>query len=139
MTQIKKQTLIKEICTRIPYGVKILYDKGHKGRKFTNGLICQPSGLTKVGDKTYITAFGVNEPIDIEDVRIILRPMSSITKKEMFDFHKNGGLLTHNFKWDVELDILTVGAIDWLNKYHFDYRWLIPMDLAIESTEGIYK
>ena len=29
--------------------------------------------------------------------------------------------------------------IDWINKHHFDYRGLIPMGLALEAPEGIYK
>jgi len=27
---------------------------------------------------------------------------------------------------------------EWLNAHHFDYRGLIPMGLALESTEGMY-
>ena len=30
-------------------------------------------------------------------------------------------------------------SIDWLNEHHFDYRGLIPMGLALEATEGMYK
>ena len=29
--------------------------------------------------------------------------------------------------------------IDWLNANHFDYRGLIPMGLALEAPEGMYK
>ena len=28
---------------------------------------------------------------------------------------------------------------DWLNAHHFDYRGLIPIGLALEATEGMYK
>jgi hypothetical protein len=28
---------------------------------------------------------------------------------------------------------------DWLNAHHFDYRGLIPMGLALEAPEGMYK
>lgn len=30
-------------------------------------------------------------------------------------------------------------VIDWLLAHHFDYRGLIPMGLALEATEGMYK
>lgn len=29
-------------------------------------------------------------------------------------------------------------VIDWLNKYHFDYRGLIEKSLALEAPEGMY-
>ena len=28
---------------------------------------------------------------------------------------------------------------DWLNAHHFDYRGLIPMGLALEAPEDMYK
>ena len=30
-------------------------------------------------------------------------------------------------------------SVDWLNKHHFDYRGLIPMGLALEAPEDMYK
>jgi hypothetical protein len=29
--------------------------------------------------------------------------------------------------------------VDWLNTHHFDHRGLIPMGLALEAPEGMYK
>ena len=33
----------------------------------------------------------------------------------------------------------TEKTYDWYNAHHFDYRGLIPMGLALESPEGMYK
>ena len=33
----------------------------------------------------------------------------------------------------------SIESIDWLNEHHFDYRGLIPMGLALEAKEGMYK
>ena len=33
----------------------------------------------------------------------------------------------------------TAEGFDWLNAHHFDYRGLIPMGLALEAKEGMYK
>ena len=30
-------------------------------------------------------------------------------------------------------------VMDWLNAHHFDYRGLIPMGLALEAPEEMYK
>ena len=32
------------------------------------------------------------------------------------------------------MEHLSIPALDWLNKNNFDYRGLIPMDLAIDAT-----
>ena len=32
-----------------------------------------------------------------------------------------------------------IETYDWLNRHHFDYRGLIPMALALEATEDMYK
>ena len=33
----------------------------------------------------------------------------------------------------------TIESFDYLNSNHFDYRGLIPKDLALEATEGMYE
>lgn len=118
MTQKEKQLLLKDICGRFPYDVKI----NHQG---------------------YIQELTVIVLEDIiysgHEIKPYLRPMSSITEEEMFDFHENGGALTHYFKYDIDLNCLTVSAIDWLNKHHFDYRGLIEKGLALEALEGMYN
>lgn len=38
----------------------------------------------------------------------------------------------------VSIDDMTF-LLDCLNKWHLDYRGLIPMGLAVEAPEGLYK
>ena len=61
----------------------------------------------------------------IDNCKPYLRPMSSMTEKE-----ENEYINTFLAMWD---------AVDWLNEHHFDYRGLIPMGLALEAPEGMYK
>ena len=65
----------------------------------------------------------------IEDVKPYLRPLSSMTKEEEYEYH-NICVCPINKPWDVT---------DWLNKKGFDYRGLIPMGLALEAKEGMYN
>lgn len=125
MAKEDKQLLLKDLCARLPYGVK-----------------CQ----TKNGIGTLISveySFGENlvyidlghpeaEEYDLNDgdtVKPYLRPMSSMTEEEENEYNSlnayEGGIFPH-----------TEEAFDWLNAHHFDFRNLIERGLAIETTEN---
>lgn len=77
------------------------------------------------------------EPLSILDYMPYLRPMSSMTdeeKEELAQFHiwNDGEEIFPDCNCRLN-DI--IGAIDWLNEHHFDYRGLIEKNLAIEVTE----
>lgn len=145
MTQEQKELLIKDLCARLPYGVKCKYYDCCEG-DYDEGTIC---GFER---QEYIQIDGVC--IYVEEVKPYLLPISSMTEEQKRDYYsladdvtiKPGqgsyfGIKIHCIKlgisdnphegvWDdVDLD-----AIDWLNKNHFDYRGLIPMGLAIDAT-----
>ena len=60
------------------------------------------------------------------DFKPYLRPMSSMTEDEEDELNS---ARMGNYGEDA----------DWLNAHHFDYRGLIPLGLALEATEGMYK
>ena len=71
--------------------------------------------------------------------------MSSMTVKEEYEYHQ-----CKNFNYlDIcemeHEEILETTALcfsratDWLDKNKFDYRGLIPMGLALEAPEDMYK
>ena len=111
MTQEDKELLLKDLCARLPYGVK--------------GII------TYNGDEDIFTVKGIfnilflsdTECCHIEDFKPYLRPMSSMTEEEKEELR--------TLKW-TKLEHYTV---DWLLSHHFDYRGLIEKGLAIEVTE----
>ena len=124
MTQEDKQLLLKDLCVRLPYGVKL---------KSKNGEV--------------VTL--VNPPTSIQDdcwnFKPYLRPMSSMTAEEEYEYHqcKNIDYLEICEMEHTEMLKTTAlcfsHAIDWLNAHHFDYRGLIEKGLAIEAPEGMYK
>ena len=67
----------------------------------------------------------------IEEFKMYLRPMSSMTEEEEKEYEE----------WHEELEEGRIKDwkygeyIDWLNAHHFDYRGLIEKGLAIEVTE----
>lgn len=131
MTQEDKELLLKDLCARLPYGVKIL----HEGWNFE--WDDELSTVEKVVgiDKDFIYTKVINThngeeyrddkwPIDTFDNKLFLRPISSMTdeQKYQYNFYSRAAFA------DVSL------LIDWLNKNHFDYRGLIKKGLAIDAT-----
>jgi hypothetical protein len=132
MTQEEKQLLLKDLCARLPYGVKVQY------KDF------DPIDLE-------IDQYTVNGNYLLSLCKPYLRKMSSMTEdeKKMLweELDKDMDILDTN----VEAPILSVykgrcyrgnpvyHEIDFLNRNHFDWRGLIPMGLALEAPEGIYN
>ena len=136
MTQEDKQLLFKDLCARLPYGVKVDVDFYYTTKELSCDLL-----------QDFIT--------DKKSVRPYLRPMSSMTDEEKEDLRKNyhfyfddcddgitNGIYSSQFNRTIyemidECDIEAI--IDWLNAHHFDYRWLIEKGLALEAPEDMYK
>ena len=130
MTQEEKQLLFKDLCARLPYGVKCSCTWSHEVPNGTTGCIQELS--TFLIDEIEIMD---NPEYDCQicDVKPYLRSMSSMTKTEKDDFgvpFTSEGLVTLSD---------TVECMDWLNEHHFDYRGLIEKGLALEAPEGMYK
>ena len=108
MTQEDKELLLKDLCARLPYGVII---------QIKDWAVLDAE--LKIG---HINRLQIN---DVE-LKPYLFPMSSMTDEQYKEY------------WELEhsgnMEHLSIPALDWLNKNHFDYRGLIPMDLAIDAT-----
>ena len=132
MTQEEKDLLLKDLCARLPYGVKIN----------VNG---EEDTLLELG----VDTGWVNASYDIKEVRSYLRPMSSMTeeeKEELKQEHfKDERLFAEclikmkNGDSSMRGKVIPHFTSDWCNKNHFDYRGLIEKGLALEAPEGMYK
>jgi len=130
MTQEQKQLLIKDLCSRLPYETWVEYEgKEWLVTGYGHGRVSLlPSVFSSVGGPCPL----------VEEIRLYLRPMSSMTEEEKaflgatkeIEYTQTG--LTGE-------GILTLESYDYLNSIHVDYRGLIPMGLALEATEGMYK
>ena len=152
MTQEHKELIIKDICSRLPYGLIIDF----------NGIITTLHDIKVFqlydGDtiKDYICLidiFGDDDYIDVENIKPYLFPMSSMTEEQTKEYYsfaddvtikpKPGrfGIKIHCIKLGISdnpheevWDYINLDALDWLNKNHFDYRGLIEKGLAIDAT-----
>jgi hypothetical protein len=116
MTQEQKDLLLKDLCGRLPYFVKVQI----KNEIVVLNSICDDDGyhFNFIGDD--------REGVNIEDIKPYLFPLSSMTEEQMNQFNETL-IGTENLGWSNE-------TFDWLNANHFDYRGLIPMGLAIDAT-----
>lgn len=136
MTQENKELLLKDLCSRLPYGVKV---------KFGDS---KPAPLTVIEHNEFGWQIGSEDEFGgmvttIDNVKPYLFPLSSMTEeqkeeldkyfdmdtKSLLDGYKNGLRCPHTY-FIVQ---------DWYNKNHFDYRGLIPMGLANDAAgKNIY-
>jgi hypothetical protein len=132
MTQEDKELLLKDLCSRLPYGVMCRMSGG---------------GFETIEDK--LTAIGLFQFVE-EGLECVpyLRPMPSMTGEEK---HEISVILNYEFYVDqdcalvpeddrhrIRLDLMKE-YIDWLNKHMLDYRGLIEKGLALEALEGMYN
>ena len=138
MTQNDKDLLLKDLCARLPYGVKFA----------CNNTIYTAKGLdtivTDEGDWEYaVTAKGVT-PIEIDLIKPYLFPLESMTEEQYYEMQSISGedCLNHmelekawrNNSHFNHLPLYQHKVIEFFHKHHFDYRGLIPMGLAIDAT-----
>ena len=142
MTQEEKLLLTKDLCGRLPYGVKCYVPVENCTMELTGKRLNYFCFHKDVWGIDYSHEFEVvldplNDTHNGYVIKPYLRPMSSMTEEERKEyneylFHGASIGLMSNTETACEL-------IDWLNKKMFDYRGLIPMHLALEAPEGMYK
>ena len=118
-----KELLLKDLCARLPYGVKI--------NESTQGDFTV-IGLTTERVFTTCETEGCHNDFPIECVKPYLRPMSSMTEEEQrtLDSMCNGVEQVSRLSGLKMFD----KAFNWLDENHFDYRGLIEKGLAIDAT-----
>ena len=115
MTRGDKDLLSKDLCARLPYGVKVTTTNS----AVKIGVI---SGIS-IKNKISVETKDADIVFDCTEVKPYLRPMSSMTDEEYAEYVR---LVHEGYAHD---------TVDYLNSIHVDYRGLIQRGLAIEVTE----
>ena len=141
MTQEDKELLLKDICARLPYGVK-----------FPTKICCEATHdiIDVVRTIQSINSNGTCRTEEGDDcdfsfawsVRPYLFPMSSMTEEQRREYDK---IIYHSIELHyreysdiVEIDLFDI-LQDFYCKNHLDYRGLIEKGLALDATgKGIY-
>ena len=141
-----KELLLKDLCARLPYGVKV------------QTTYIMQSGERKDIGIDILTTVEISMLIEgAEEHKPYLFPLSSMTKEQWKELRN---LIYEDFTLDEEFNeglcYKTYGDIlvwldekpinecyfifDYFNKNHFDYRGLIEKSLALDATNlGIYE
>lgn len=134
MTNEEKELLLKDLCARLPYGVKASSQTSHLEINTIDGYFVDGDGSKM---------FHLSEPDfwqTVDCFQYYLRPMSSMIDEEREEFRKVGGVMSYSPQHDTwAISAFAPEAYDWLNAYQFDYRGLIEMGLALEAKEDMYK
>ena len=139
MTSKEKELLLKDLCARLPYGVKIELMPVTRGKCTT---------LTPIILRDYFISDNVN-------YLPYLRPISNMTEDEMdrlFDIlridkdGKDEDWIKINDVYGIKFFFPTgkwiedvAEAYAYLYSIHIDFRGLIRKGLAIEAPEGMYN
>lgn len=143
MTQENRQLLLRDLSARLPYRVICQVDDGIAG--LNDGKLIEidiSKELVRFDSDGYWDAY-------IDDVKPYLRPMSSMTTDEEYEYYqirkRNSDKSLSLMDCSDHLQqllfpiIARTESIDWLNAHHFDYRGLIEKGLALEAPDGMYK
>ena len=106
MTQADKELLLKDLCSRLPYGVWV--ERKLKSCKFGAKCMLHAHDIDAINRGQY------------DFYKPYLFPLSSMTEEQLKEY------LTIPSGYQ---------TIDWFNKNHFDYRCLIEKGLAIDATD----
>ena len=132
MTQENKELLLKDLCARLPYGVKVEY----KNEIFDVEHVSPMYEEVKLD--TYETW-----TIDVSDIKPYLFPLSRLnsltdeqkkTLKVLCDWNDEEADAQSILVLYQKHFVMKTDVIDWLNKNHFDYRGLLDRGLAIDAT-----
>lgn len=135
MTQEQKEILSRDLCLRLPYGVKVLYEN-------------EIFNVEYVSPMYYEIKLDIPETwtIDVSEVKPYLFPLSSMSEDQKYEFYLKFFVNDCDFdyfkfyldngKWHKLLTSLLAveEIIDWFHKNHIDYRGLIPMGMANNAT-----
>ena len=151
MTQADKELLLKDLCSRLPYGVVIQEKCVEQDKTFLPNK--EGDRLVNIDAHRDLLMTNCGSWYYLDDIKPYLFPLSSMTEEQKYDFYcrfiendcdlddfkefyLDNGMLHKLF---TSLDDIEA-IIDWFHKNHFDYRGLIPMGLANDATgKNIYE
>ena len=146
MKQEDKELLLKDLCARLPYGVKC-----NIGEKNPYTLSSVSNDYDGILIRFKEQKNGFNMEVYLSEVKPYLFHLSSMTEEQTKEVHSLiyqgvSESVDETKEWlktrkENELRPITLTyllnfklVIDWLNENHFDYRGLIKKGLAIDAT-----
>lgn len=146
MTEKEFKLLLEDLAQRIPYNVIVNHTNSN-----------MKAVLLSISSNGRISLEGIDgtdfSDTDIFAVKPYLRPMDSMTEKELNQCVIDSGIQNiSNPNWtncendfqerrrhSVNVWRCDFAQMEWLNSHHFDYNGLIGLGLALAAEEGMYE
>ena len=134
MKQEEKELLLKDLCARLPYGVKCQIDTGD-----ADVYVDTLATITIDGCVCFMETIDTEDVLEYDNIKPYLFPISSMTEEQKREynslcdfaptyFYEYGDIVEDKILFD------NFESIDYLIANHFDYRGLIEKGLAIDCT-----
>ena len=133
MTQENKELLLKDLCARLPYGVKAYVKNWSNFKTYEDVYVVKSTfpSLNEVHVQSETGSLDVIIGYYDYEFKPYLFPMSYIDDNEKL-FAEYITTLTYDS--NTHSAAPTIKTLDFFNKYHIDYRGLIEKRLAIDAT-----
>ena len=129
----EEKELLTDLCGRLPYQVKVSVNGGKEPWTLKGIFEGDHTGVMLILEPSFPSkdVYPPTSNWQLSQCKPYLRSMESMTKEEYYELEN----LIRAEDSNLNLDETTARVtIDWFNKDMFDYRGLIPKDLAL-STE----
>ena len=151
MTQADKKLLLKDLCARLPYGVKVKvlnedilrYDYSSEEGGFIKGIENVNDGLFVIECRKdgYVLSYDEFKPylLPLSSITEMLEVLNTIgffkycdTIANVSHLESKNGISEEIYTY---IDIESIyGLMNFFNSHHIDYRGLIEKGLAIDAT-----
>jgi len=140
MTQEHKELLLKDLCSRLPYHIKVYDKNGNFNTSYVNLL-----HINGNVSEAFVGNGMQCRTAPIDEIKPYLFPLSSMTEEQWnnapranltnftFESLKCGCFTLASYTCENDLYDL-VEFINWLIENHFDIYGLIPLGLALDAT-----
>ena len=126
MKQELKDLLYKDLCNKLPYGVKVYIEDSNVS------LLANDISMIDSNYRVYPEGSTIGYDIDSDGVKPYLFPLSSMTEEQKVEYTRLQDIFL------LSSLIPVTGAhelFDWCDKNFLDYRGLIPNGLALDATD----
>lgn len=133
MTQEEKDLLLKDLCARLPYGVKCLVNYTFCNETTDYEDVKSSDVDTLISIHLQLGSYffeGLSEWFDVDEFKPYLFPLSSMTEEQTEELIK----LINTGQNDNNEFMRSLCRIEFYHKNHFDYNGLIEKGLAIDAT-----
>lgn len=122
MKQEDKEILIRDLCGRLPYGVKASYYGADEECETCDEVDGVAFDYVEIGQYS----------LPVERIKPYLFPLSSMTEEQKVIYGDLCYSVIQSLAKNMQSELNEL--INWLNAHHFDYRCLIEKGLAIDAT-----